>query len=169
MTRPTLLLFSLLLCISFVNGQDNSFRVGEIDGIVAKIDSIEKKAVNIGKFIVAKYSDSDSTRLYNHYILDTTKRDFYKCIYDCTFRGFEEITFYFIDRELIKVKVKVNEYNEDFFNATYYFDKGSNIYKQEDLTKDSTLLWSIDRIKAQAKKYLNDIDGIITFLDNRKR
>jgi len=167
MTLHKLLVFFTILLNNFSYGQDNNSKVAEIDKLISRIDSSEINAVNIGHFIVPRYSDNDTTRLYNRYILDTIKRDFYKCIYDCTFRGLENITFYFIDKELIKVVVKVKEYNEQPFNAIYYFDKGVNIYKQED--KSSNPLWNIDRIKAQESQYIDDIAGIIAYLDNKRK
>ena len=168
MIRHAFLLLPILFHRDFVNGQILP-NVLKIDSIVSTIDSIERNAVNIEDFIVIKHSDSDTTRLYNHYILDTVKRDFYKCIYDCTFRGLEEITFYFVNRELIKIIVKTQEANQNPFNATYYFDKGINVYKQGDLAEDTHLFWKVDELRDLSKSYLRDMDGIINYLDGNKK
>jgi hypothetical protein len=167
MNFTRLLVFLAIFLAHFSYGQNNTLRIAEIDSLTNRIDNIETSTLNIGHFIVPRYSDNDTTRLYNRYIFDTLKRNFYKCIYDCSFRGLEKIVFYFSDRELIKVVVNVNEYNKDPFNAIYYFDKGEPIHKIE--SNSSTRLWNIDRIKAQAKQYLDEVDGIITYLDKGKR
>ena len=83
-------------------------------------------------------------------------------------RSRTEITFYFSQEELIKVVVQV-QYNEGPFQATYYFDKGVNIYKQEALPSNKKLLWNVDEINAQSKQYLEDFPAVATVLEHGKK
>jgi len=169
MHRSTLIAFPLLLTFNLATGQTNLAKVSRIDSVIKRIDSIQRNGTNIGNFVVPRFSDSDTTRLYNHYILDTVKRHLYKCVYDCTFRGREEITFYFLQGAVIKVIVNLHEYNEQPFQGIYYFDQGTNIYKHEDPLNNKNLLWDVGRILAKSKEYLNDFPAISKVLDHAKK
>ena len=149
------------------SSQDLWNDVKKIDALVLKNDSIEKAGRNICDYVHFEYSDSDTTRRANHYIMDTINRILYKCIYDCTFNGLEEVRFYFHKDLLVKATVIEHQTNQTPFHAVYYFSGDSLLYQKEEGTSFAFRPWNVDRIKAQARTYFNGYQGICNYLDKR--
>ena len=161
-----LMVFSMLSNTSF--SQEIHDDKQKIDELIFKSESVVNAALNIQHYVVAKYSDSDTTHLYNIYIVDTVKRILYKCIYECTYSGLEEVTFYYYQNKLIKATVKEYQRNNDPFNAVYYFSGDSLVYKLEQGRSSAFKSWNIESIKEKSRSYLKDFKGICNYLDNRK-
>jgi len=161
------LTFVLATILSFVDAAPQDSKViSQIDWTIATMDSTISNGDNIRRYVHPVPSDDASLSLRHYYTIDTTKRIFYKAVYD--YVGFEQVTFYYNNQKVIKAIVRDTSSKSNPYQGDFYFANDSIISITERGVPNTQLSWNKETIISQAKQYLINFSGICNMLDKRR-
>ncbi|RZL05416.1 MAG: hypothetical protein EOO89_26525 [Pedobacter sp.] len=152
------LFFGLCLSASSALGQQ-----AEIDAYCQRIDSTIAAATNIGEFIVRHPSDSDTTRLYDRYFIDTVNLVLLKSIYDGNYYAKEYIQFYYRDTQLVRTNAR-HELDDKKYAGVFYYQQGRLITLANEPGTTGSYAFDISELERTGKQYLRNSTGIFDLI-----
>lgn len=138
----------------------------EIDKYCQRIDSAIATAQNIGQFLVHHPSDSDTTRLYDRYFIDTVNFVLLKSIYDCNYYAIEYIEFYYKDTLLVKINAR-HQLDDKNYAGVFYYQQGKIITSSDELATAKSNAFDIGELERTGKQYMRDSKGIFDLIKKK--
>ena len=156
------LFFSLCLFVSSTLGQQ-----AEIDAYCQKIDSTIAAATNIGEFIITHRSDSDTTRLYDRFFIDTVNLVLLKSIYDANYYAKEYIVFYYRDTQLVRIKAH-HQLGDKKYAGIFYYQQGNLITVSNVSGMTGSNVFDISELERTGTQYLQNSSGIFNIIKKNR-